>query len=134
MTHFRHIMTSFTLCFPGHDHTPTCQWGKAFSVEGTEWAGTGLAIQHVFHPSRLEESYGILHIASGRLLIADTMPTLIEAALWLRSLKDVTDWTQPATLLRGREDFRNCVHAARKQAFRMYTGMVGDKHEGMDQA
>ncbi|SRR5712692_8196133 len=134
MTHFRHITTYFTICFPSHDHTSTCQWGKAFPVEGTEWVGTGLAIQHVFHQSRLEESYGILHIASGRRLTADTMPTLIEAALWLRSLKDVTDWTQPVALLHGREDLRNHVHAARKQASRKYTGMIGDRHEGIDKA
>jgi len=134
MHHFRHITTHFTLCFPGHDHTPVCQRGKAFPVEGTEWIGTGLAIQHVSHPSRLEESYGILHLASGRLLAADTLLTLIEAALWLRLLKDVTDWTQPAARLQDREDLRNHVHAARKQAFCKYTEMRGERHEGRYQA
>ena len=134
MRHFRYITTHFTLCFPGHHHTHVCQWGKAFPVEGIEWIGTGLAIQHVFHPSRIEESYGLLHIASGRRLTIDSMPTLIEAALWLRFVKDLTDWTQPIADLRYREDLRACVMDARKQALYKSASMRGDRHERMVQA
>ena len=131
MTHFRHITTHFTLCFPGHDHTHVCQWGKAFPVEGTEWLGTGLAIQHVFHPSHMEESHGLLHITSGRRLTIDSMPTLIEVALWLRQIKDLTDWTQPAARLQDRGYLRTSVHAARKQALYQYISMRGTRHERM---
>lgn len=130
MQQFRHITASFTLCWPGHDHTPTCQYGKTFPVEATEWRGTGLAIQHMCHPSRLQEYYGILHVASGRLVTGETTPTLIEAALWLRSLKDLTDWTQPGELLQGREELRNYVYEVREQAMRQYARMLGDGHEG----
>ena len=133
MQQFRRITTHFTLCFPGHEHTHVCQWGKTFPLEATEWIGTGLAIQHVFHPSRAEESYGLLHIASGRRLTADSLPTLIEAALWLRSIKDLTDWTQPAADLRGRGDLRTSIHAARKQALYQYASMRGPRHEGRNQ-
>lgn len=131
MPYFRPITAYFTLCFPGHDHTHVCRWGKAFPVEGIEWIGTGLAIQHVFHPSRSEESYGLLHIASGKRPTIDSLLTLIEAALWLPQIKDLTDWTQPAAGLRDREDLRASVHAARKQAFYQYASI---KHGGMEKA
>lgn len=130
MPHFRHITRHFTLRCPVHDHTPACQWGKALPVDGIEWIGTGLAIQHVFHRLRLEEPYGLLPIASGRRLTADSMPTLAEAALWLRNLKDSTDWTQPAAHLQGRGGLRNRIDAARKQALHQYTEMIEDQHEG----
>ena len=134
MRHFRPITTHFTLCFPEHEHTHVCQWGKAFPVEDIEWIGTGLAIQHVFHPSRTEESYGILHIASSRRVTADSMPTVIAAALWLHAIRDLTDWTQPAAGLQGRGDPRTRVHAARKQAFYQYTSMREARHERMAHA
>ena len=134
MPHLRHITTHFTLCFPAHEQTQVCQWGKAFLVDGTEWTGTGLAIQHVFHPSCPEESYGLLHIASGRRLTIDSLPTLIEAALWLRFVKDLTDWTQPAACLQSRGDLRASVHAARKQAFSQYASLRGTKQKRMDRA
>ncbi len=127
MVQFRHITTSFTLCWPGHDHNHICQWGKTLPVEATEWVGTGLAIQHVNHQSRLEEYYGILHVRSGRLVTGDTTPTLVEAAMWLRSIKDLTDWTQPGETLQANEELREIVHAMREQAFRRYNQMIGKK-------
>lgn len=125
MQQFRHITINFTLCRPGHEHTPTCQWRKQFPVEVTECVGTGLAIQHLYHPSHDQlEYYGITHIASGRLLTGLSTWTLIEAALWLRLIKDMTDWTQPAELLQRKEELLQSVHQAREQAIRQYVRMV----------
>lgn len=127
MQRFRHITTSFTLCWPGHEHTPTCQWGKAFPVEATEWVGTGLAIQHLCHPSRLLEYYGIVHIASGRLLSGATASTLVEAAMWLRPLKDLTDWTQPVEIIQGQEELQHRVQEAWEKTIHLYNGLLRGK-------
>lgn len=118
MVQFRHITTSFTLCWPSHNHTPSCQWGKKFPTEGIEWVGAVLAIQHLYHQSTLQEYYGVMHIASGRLLTGSTTYYLVEAALWLRLLKDVTDWTQPGELLQANKELPEIVQAMREQAFR----------------
>jgi hypothetical protein len=127
MQQFRHITTSYTICRPGHQHTPWCQWGKAFPIEVIEWIGTGLAIQHLNHPTQPQEYYGLVHVPSGRLLIGSTTPSLVEAALWLRYLKDVTDWTQPSESLQESEELQTIVHAMREQAFRRYNQMRGKK-------
>lgn len=120
MQQFRHITTSFTLCWPGHNHTPSCQWGKPFAVEATESVGTGLAIQHLnHHQYLLQEYYGILHVGSGRLLTGSTTIYLVEAAIWLRLIKDVTDWTQPGEILQANEELKEIVNAMRGQAFRI---------------
>lgn len=125
MLRFRHLTISFTLCQPGHEHTPTCQWGKQFPVEVIECVGTGLAIQHLSHPSHEQlEYYGITHVASGRLLTGLSTWTLVEVALWLRLIKDVTDWTPPAELLQVNEQLRDSVHHGREQAIRQYVRMV----------
>lgn len=129
MQKFRHLTINFTLCRPGHEHTPTCQWGKEFPVEVIEWVGTGLAIQHRYHPSSDLEDYGITHIASGRLLTASTTFTLVEAALWLRLIKGLTDWTQPAERLREHEELLQSVHRVREQAIRQYVRMIQQKGE-----
>jgi hypothetical protein len=127
MPQFRYITTSFTLCRPGHDHTLMCQWGKVFPMEAIEWIGTGLAIQHLCHPSHLHEYYGILHIASGRLLTAGTTPTLVEAAMWLQSIKDLTDWTQPGEILQAKAELQTGVYEAQKQTFHRYNGLLRGK-------
>ena len=131
---FRHITTSFTICLPGHNHTPLCQWGKQFPTEGVEWVGTGLAIQHLCHQWRLQEYYSVMHIASGRLLTGSTTYYIVEAAIWLRLLKDVTDWTQPADILLANEALPDIVHAMREQAFRQYSQMRGKRFVDFDYA
>jgi hypothetical protein len=134
MQQFRHITTGYTPCWPGHKHSPACQWGAKFPVEATEWVRTGLAIQHLNHTYLLQEDYGILHVASGRLLTGSTAPTLIEAALWLQLIKDVTDWTQPGEILQANEEPQALVHAMREQAFLRYNQMSGKKIVDWDYA
>lgn len=124
---FRQVKTSFTLCLPGHQHTPSCQFGKEFPAEGIEWVGTGLAIQHLYHQWTLQEYYGVMHVASARLLTGSTTYSIVEAAIWLRLLKNVTDWTQPADILLANEALPTIVHAMREQAAYQYQEMTGKK-------
>jgi hypothetical protein len=87
MVQFRRFSTSFTLCWPSHDHDPSCQWGKQFPVEATEWIGTGLAIQRLCHQSRLQEYYGIMHVQSGRLITGTTLSTVVNVLIGIFSYR-----------------------------------------------
>src|SRR5689334_25375676 len=93
---FRSIRVRKPYCIREHEHTPMCQGDKWWEVEAIEYRGSGLAIEHVWYSPLQQAGYGIVHIASGRLLLLDTVPTLVEAGLWLRRITGLCDWNQPS--------------------------------------
>ncbi len=92
---YRPIRVQIPLCIREHEHTSLCQGNQCWEVDAIECIGTGLAIQKVWQPLGWQD-YGLVHIASGTLLLQNTVPTLVEAGMWLRKVKALCDWTQPA--------------------------------------
>lgn len=107
---FRPIRVQFPFCIRDHEHTSICQGNTLWEVDAIECTGTGLAIQKVF--DRRWEDYTLVHIASGTLLLAETVPTLVQAGMWLRKVRALCDWTQPAYQLKIQSDTKQRVYQA----------------------
>lgn len=89
--HYRHRPASILICTQQHDHSLlTCE--HKFK-EVTEAIGTGLAIQHIYKQDR--SVYGLVHLQSGTTLTRSTLPSVVAAALWLRRILPLFDWTLP---------------------------------------
>ena len=91
---YRSIRIQIPVCTRDHEHTSMCQVDTRWEVDALECIGTGLAIQKVWDLGG--EDYGLVHIASGTLLLRNTVLTLVEAGMWLRKVKGVCDWTRSA--------------------------------------
>jgi hypothetical protein len=110
---YRTIRVKIPFCFRNHDHTVMCQGGNYWEVDTLECIGTGLALQRVWNQSSGWEDYGLVHIASGILVLQNTVPTLVEAGMWLRKVKALCDyWTQPAHSLKVQEGTKGHVYYA----------------------
>jgi len=112
---YRTIRVKIPFCFRNHEHTVMCQGGNYWEVDALECIGTGLAIQRVWYPPSgwmLWDDYGLVHIASGTLLLQNTVSTLVEAGMWLRKVKALCDWTQPAYSLQLQEETKAHVYYA----------------------
>ena len=114
MLQFRHRRTHILTCLLKHDHNVfTCQHDLK---EVTEAIGTGLAIQYVtqfqkpLSPLAPATAYGLVHLSSGTVLTAETAPTIISAAMWLRSILPLFDWTLPQEAFKKRQDTAFQVH------------------------
>jgi hypothetical protein len=109
---YRPIRVKKPFCIRDHEHTVMCQGGKFWEEDAIECVGTGLAIQRVWYQPLLWEGYAIVHIASGTLLLQNTVPTLVQAGMWLRKVKGLCDWTQPAHSLQIQPDTREQIYFA----------------------
>lgn len=109
---YRTIRVKKPFCFRNHKHTGMCQGGNYWEVDAIECIGTGLAIQRVWYQPLSSEDYGFAHIASGALLLHNTVPTLVEAGMWLRKVKVLCDWTQPAHSLQIQGETKAHVYYA----------------------
>ena len=112
---YRTIRVKIPFCFRNHEHTVMCQGGNYWEVDALECIGTGLAIQRVWYPPSgwmLWDDYAIVHIASGTLLLQNTVPTLVEAGMWLRKVKALCDWMQAANSLTVQEETKAQVYFA----------------------
>jgi hypothetical protein len=107
---YRTIRVKIPFCFRNHEHTVMCQGEKYWEVDALECIGTGLAIQRVWYQPLSSEDYGLVHIASGTLLLQNTLPTLVEAGMWLRKVRGLCDWTQPAHSLQIQEEAKAQVY------------------------
>src|SRR5260370_39721323 len=91
MLHYRHRRAAILVCTQQHDHSLfTCEH-RYKTV--TEAIGTGLAIQHIYKQDR--SVYGLVHLQSGTTLTRSTLPSVVAAALWLRRILPLFDWTFP---------------------------------------
>ncbi len=106
---YRPIRVKIPFCIRNHEHTVMCQGRKYWEVDAIECIGTGLAIQRVWYQPLGWEDYGLVHIASGTLLLQNTVPTLVQAGMWLRKVKTLCDWTQPAHKLKIQPDTKEQV-------------------------
>jgi hypothetical protein len=114
-TRYRPIRVQIPYCIQDREHTVMCQGGKYWEVDALECIGTGPAIQRVwYHPSgwTLWNDYRIVRIKSGTLFLQNTVPTLVEAGMWLRKVRGLCDWTQPANSLQVQEDTKAQVNFA----------------------
>src|SRR5689334_15733463 len=108
---FQSIRVRKPYCIREHKHTPMCQDEQFWEVEAIEYRGSGLAIERVWYQPSWE-GYGVVHIASGRLLLLNTVPTLVEAGLWLRRIAGLCDWTQPSRTLIEQPEVKEQVYFA----------------------
>ena len=109
---YRPIRIQIPVCRRNHEHTSLCQADTRWEVDAIECIGTGLAIQKVWDHPPGGEDYGLVHIASGTLLLRQTVLTLVEAGMWLRKVTGVCDWTQPAHQLELQPETQAHVYRA----------------------
>jgi hypothetical protein len=109
---YRTIQVKIPFCIRNHEHTVMCQGDKFWEEDAIECIGTGLAIQKVWYQPLGWEDYGLVHIASGTLLLKNTVPTLVQAGMWLHKVKALCDWTQPAHSLKVQPDTKRQVYYA----------------------
>jgi hypothetical protein len=109
---YRAIRVQIPFCIREHEHTVMCLGDQFWEVDAIECIGTGLAIQKVWYQPLRWEDYGLVHIASGTLLLQNTVPTLLEAGMWLRKIRGVCDWTQPAYKLKIQPETKAQVYDA----------------------
>src|SRR6266566_4386421 len=74
------------------------------TFEAIELVGTGLAIYYEHNPFWKRDECYLIHIASGSRLLGEFVCSFVSACLWVRRIKDLTDWTQPADRLKPRYD------------------------------
>ncbi len=110
--HYRLIRVQIPFCIREHEHTVMCQGHQFWPVDAIECIGTGLAIQKVWYQPLCWEDFGLVHIASGCLLLQNTVPTLVEAGIWLRKVKAFCDWTQPAHHLKEQPAIKAQIYYA----------------------
>ena len=82
------------------------------TFEAIELVGTGLALYYEHNPFWKRDEYYLIHIASGSRLLGEFVSSFVSACLWIRRIKDLTDWTQPADRLKPRYDVALLVQAA----------------------
>jgi hypothetical protein len=106
--HYRHRRTAILVCIQQHDHSLfTCEHKYK---EVTEAIGTGLAIQSIYHTEHDRSVYGLVHLASGTTLTRSTLPSVVAAALWLRRILPLFDWTLPQAAFKWNKDLAVQVH------------------------
>lgn len=128
MLHFRHRNTHILTCVLDHDHSLfTCNHTVQ---EVTEAIGTGLAIKYAttfckpISPFAPETAYGLVHLASGTILTGETASTVVSAALWLRKIVPLLDWTLPLEAIKERQDIAVQVHWILIEIIRKYNGLL----------
>lgn len=116
MLQFRKRKAAILTCTKEHEHSLfTCQHRMK---EVTEAIGTGLAIEYLSEtefrkpapPFAPPTAYGLVHLASGTVLTGETAPTIVSAAMWLRRILPLFDWTLPQDAFRNRQDLAEKVH------------------------
>ena len=108
-----------------HEHSLfTCEHEMREVIEAI---GTGLAIQPKYFFEAGRDAYNVVHIASGTALTSGTTPTLVAAALWLRRIEPLFDWTLPHEALKLRRDLAAEVHWHRVETVHEYNGRVSNR-------
>lgn len=128
MLQFRHRRIHILTCPLDHEHSLfTCDHTVQ---EVTEALGTGLAIQYAttfckpVKPFAPETAYGLVHLASGTILTGETAPTIVSAAMWLRRILPLFDWTLPHEALKKRQDLAMQVHWILIEVIHDYNGLL----------
>lgn len=65
------------------------------TFEAIAFVGTGLAIYREYNALWQRDEYYLIHIASGSRLLGEFVTSLVHACMWLKTIKDLIDWTQP---------------------------------------
>jgi hypothetical protein len=125
---YRPIRVKIPFCILNHEHTVMCQGGKYWEVGAIECIGTGLALQKVWYQPLGWEDYGLVHITSGTLLLQNTVPTLVQAGMWLRKVKALCDWAQPAHSLQVQEGTKGQVYDAWLDVLHEYHLLLAGKN------
>src|SRR6266852_5892196 len=130
MLQFRHRKTHILKCHLEHEHNLfTCEHNVQEVIEAI---GTGLAIQHLtetqfrkpLNPLAPATAYGLVHLASGTVLTGETTPNVVSAALWLRNILSLFDWTLPHEALKKRQDIALQVHWILIEVIHDYNGLL----------
>jgi hypothetical protein len=121
--HFRHRRTAILICSQQHDHSLfTCEH-KYKDV--TEAIGTGLAIQHIYNTTYDCSVYGLVHLQSGTTLTRSTLPSVVAAALWLRRILPLFDWTLPQAAFKQNKRLAIQVYWQCVETTHEYNGLIG---------
>lgn len=128
MLQFRHRRTHILTCPFDHAHSLfTCEHNVQ---QVTEALGTGLAIKHAttfrkpISPFAPTSAYGLVHLSSGTVLTGETAPTVVSAALWLRKILPLLDWTLPLAAIKQRQDIAFQVHWILIEVVHEYNGLL----------
>lgn len=81
--------------------------------EVIELVGSGLGINRDYNALWKRDEYYLIHLASGNRSINEFVTTFVNACFWLRSVKDLCDWTQPEESFQERHDLEMNVRIAR---------------------
>ena len=114
---FRRRQITIPLCCEQHLHSfKAClATSKPHDITVIELTGTGLAIQQI-HDRSLLGRFRLVHLASGTLVSARSVSTVVEAGRWIRAIAPLCDWTQPAKTFRPPVDLVEQVEQARLAA------------------
>src|SRR5260370_30892056 len=106
--HYRHRRAAILIYIQQHDHSlVTCE--HTYKTV-TEAIGTGLAIQHIYNTEHDRGVYGLVHLQSGTTLTRSTLPSVVAAALWLRRIVLLFDWTLPQAAFKCDKELAIQVH------------------------
>ncbi len=128
MLQFRRRRTHILTCLLQHDHTLFTR--ERVIKEVSEAIGTGLAIQYTttlrkpLNPLAPTSAYGLVHLASGTVLTGETAPTIVSAAMWLRRVPPLFDWTLPQEAFKRRQDIAVQVHMKEVYSFQEIAHLV----------
>jgi hypothetical protein len=122
MLQFRHRRAALLVCTKQHNHSLfTCEHRYK---EVTEAIGTGLAIQSLYNSEHDRSVYGLVHLQSGTTLTRSTLPSVVAAALWLRRILPLFDWTLPQAAFKHKKRLAIQVYWQCVEVTHEYNGLV----------
>lgn len=122
MLQFRHRCIPLLTCLADHDHAlATCPHEMSEVIEAV---GTGLAIAPNYCEINGQDAYTLVHLASATILSRDTVTTVVTAALWLKRVLPLFDWTLPHEAVKPHRELAQHVHFAAFDALHERNGFV----------